>query len=128
MAFDSVGPSGMKWTMDAYPEPGGVQLGPTPVEALVGSLAACTAMDVVSILKKKRQEVESYRLEVEYTRGPEGEWPRPILQATVRHIVKGNVDREALARAIELSDEKYCTVAATLRSGPKIVSEWSVEA
>ena len=116
MVFEAIPPAGKPFTMDAYPEDGVESQGPTPVEALLSSLAACTAMDVIAILKKKKQRVTAYRIEVEGERGPENVYPRPFLTLTVRHIVKGeNVDPGAVKRAVELSDEKYCTVMATLR-------------
>lgn len=128
MAFEALPPSGNKFTMDAISEVGGENKGPTPVEALVASVAACSAMDVVSILQKKKQKVEAYRIEVEWKRGEEGVYPRPILTMVVRHIVKGeNLDPIAVARAVELSDTKYCTVIATLRAGPAVTSEYVIE-
>lgn len=126
MAFVAEGPSGAQFTMDSYPESGGSNRGPTPVEALVSSLAACTGMDVISILHKKKQRVDSYRIEVEYERDDPGTWPRPIKKFVVKHIVEGEVDPDALKRAVELSDEKYCTVASTLRGVPEIESVWTV--
>ena len=69
MAFEADPPSGNRFVMDAYPESGGEGKGPTPLEAFMSSLAACTAMDVISILRKKRQDVTSYRIEVDGVRG-----------------------------------------------------------
>lgn len=127
MVFDAEVPSGSGFTMDAYPEEGHQTKGPTPVEALLSSIAACSAMDVVNLLEKKRQKVESYRVEVEGDRVPPGTFPRPFLSIRVKHIVKGDVDPEAMARAIELTDEKYCSVIATLRQAPKVESVWEIE-
>ncbi len=128
MAFEATPPSGVKFVMDAHPESGGNNLGPTPLEAMLASMAACSAMDVISILRKKKQNVTSYRVEVEGERGPEGEYPRPYLSLRVRHIVKGeNLDPAAVARAVELSDTKYCTVISTLRAAPKVESVWEIE-
>jgi putative redox protein len=128
MVFEADTPTGNKFVMDAYPEEGASNQGPTPLEALQSSLAACTAMDVISILHKKKQSVTSYRLEVEGERGPEDVYPRPFLSLTVRHIIKGkNLDPAAVKRAVELSDEKYCTVMATLRHGPTVKAEWRIE-
>lgn len=128
MAFEAFPPSGNAFTMDAIPEVGGQNLGPTPVEALCASVADCSAMDVISILAKKKQEVTAYRIEVEWTRGPDGVFPRPVTSMVVRHVVEGpNLDPVAVARAVELSDEKYCTVISTLRTTPKIVSEFVIE-
>lgn len=128
LAFEASPPSGNRFTMDAIPEVGGENRGPTPVEALMASLAACTAMDVLSILRKKKQVVTGYHVEVEGHRAPEGEWPRPFRSMIVRHIVRGEgLDPAAVERAVELSDSKYCTVLATLRQSPAVVSEWRIE-
>lgn len=129
MVFGAEVPSGSGFTMDAYPEVEGQPTkGPTPVEALLSSIAACSAMDVVNILEKKRQKIDSYRVEVEGERVPVGEWPRPFLSITVKHIVKGeNIDPDAVARAVELTDEKYCSVIATLRQAPRVESVWEIE-
>lgn len=114
--------------MDASPEVGGKSLGPSPVEALLASIAACSGMDVISILLKKRQKVSAYRIEIEGKRNPPGAWPRPFLSITVRHIVSGEeLDPAAVQRAVELSDATYCTVIATIRSAPPISSEWRIE-
>ncbi len=113
--------------MDAQADHGGAGRGPTPVEALVASAAACSAMDVVSILTKKKQKLLSYRLEVEWDRGPEGEYPRPITDIRIRHILAGeSLDENAVERAVQLSDEKYCTVVATLRRETQVSSSWEM--
>jgi len=128
MAFEATGDSGRSFTMDAYPEAGGHNSGPTPVEALLGSIAACSAMDVVSILKKKKQIVTSYRIEVNGERTIEGEWPRPFKSITIKHIVSGeNLDEVAVARSVQLSDEKYCTVVASLRAVPEITTTYEIK-
>lgn len=128
MAFEADPPSGNRFILDAHPDFGGQNLGPSPVEALLASIAACSAMDVLSILQKKKQDVTAYRIEVEGDRIAPGEWPRPFTAIRVRHIVSGNnVDPAAVERAVQLSDEKYCSVMATVREGAQIQSEWTIE-
>jgi len=98
------------------------------MEALLCSLAACTAMDVVLILEKKRQKVTRYRLEIVGERPPKGTYPRPFVTIKVKHLLTGeNLDPMAVARAIELSDKKYCSVSMTLRAGVAMTSEWSID-
>ena len=78
-------------------------------------------MDVVSILKKKRQHVSDYRIEVTGQRRED--LPRSYIELHVKHILRGrSISERAVASAIELSDTKYCSVAATLRGSAKIVS------
>jgi putative redox protein len=97
----------------------------TPVELLLVALGGCTAVDVISILKKKREQVTDYRVEVRGTRR-EGH-PRAFTRMEVRHVVRGRgVSEKAVASAIELSETKYCSVAATLRPGVEIVTTYEI--
>jgi len=125
--FEAHPPTGNTFVMDAYPESGGQNLGPTPMEAFIASGAACSAMDVIHILEKKRQKVVSYTIEVDGDRTPEGEYPRPYINLRFKHIVEGeDIDQAAVEQAVKLSDEKYCSVIATLRAAPKIESVYEV--
>lgn len=84
--------------------------GPTPIDALVASLAGCTAMDVASILRKKRQSARTYDVVVEGDRAEEH--PRVFTAIRIEHRVSGAVEPEALRRSIELSATTYCPVSA----------------
>lgn len=98
---------------------------PTPVEMLLVSVAACTAADVISILIKKRQDVTDYKVEITGDRAEEH--PRKFLRFHVNHIVHGrNVSEQAVARAVELSDTKYCSVAATVRPTAEITTSFEI--
>ena len=97
----------------------------TPMELLLVALGSCTGVDVVSILKKKRQEISAYRIEVTGER--RADFPRSYTRLLVKHIVSGRgVSKQAVASAIELSDKKYCSVAATLRGSAEIVSSYEI--
>jgi putative redox protein len=97
----------------------------TPMELLLLALGGCTGVDVISILKKKRQRVTGYHVEVRGQRREEH--PRAYTRMEVRHVVRGRrVSEKALAQAIELSENKYCSVAATLRPTVEIVSSYVV--
>lgn len=127
-AFEAEVPSGARFVLDTHPDYGGQRLGPTPVEALLSSVAACSAIDVLDILRKKRQKVTSYRIEVDGDRAPIGTWPRPFTAIRVRHVLAGeDLDPQAVERAVELSDTKYCSVIMTLRAAPEVTSEWTIE-
>ena len=92
-----------------------IALGVRPMEALLAALGTCTAFDEVSILAKRRTPVESYRVELEGERAEEH--PRRYTRVRVRHLVSGEgITPESLERAVSLSHEKYCSVAATLNS------------
>jgi len=98
---------------------------PTPMEMLLVSVAACTAADVVSILEKKRQNVSDYRIEISGERREER--PQAFVKFHIRHIVYGrDVSEHAVAHAIELSDTKYCSVAATVRPTAEITTSFEI--
>jgi len=95
------------------------------MELLLLALGGCTGVDVIDILKKKRQHVTDYRIEVHGDRREE--FPRAYTKFYVKHIVSGRgVSEKAVARAIELSDQKYCSVAATLRGTAEIVTSYEI--
>ena len=84
------------------------------MEMLLVSVAGCTAADVVSILQKKRQDVTDYKVLISGTR--KEEHPRAFIKFSVHHIVHGRERfRKGRGDAVQLSDEKYCSVAATVR-------------
>lgn len=113
MEFDVLGGSGHHITLDAAEHGGGHDRGFRPMEMLLVGLAGCTAMDVISILRKKRQHVTGYDVQVRGERAEDH--PMVYKDITVEHIITGHgVDPSAVARAIELSETKYCGAGATL--------------
>jgi putative redox protein len=99
--------------------------GATPMELLAVSLAGCTSMDVVSILVKMRQPLESFRVEV---RGEKAEeHPKRFLSLEIVYYIAGAVDEKKVQRAIALSETKYCSVEATLRPAVAITSRYVLE-
>jgi putative redox protein len=98
---------------------------PSPVELLLVALGSCTATDVASILKKKRQHVTSYVVEISGER--RADYPRSFTSMKVHHIITGHsISPTAVAHAIELSDTKYCSVADTLRPKVEIQSTFEI--
>lgn len=98
---------------------------PSPVELLLVALGSCTATDVANILAKKRQDVTSYTVEVSGQR--RDEYPRSYTSMKVHHILTGrSISAKAVAHAIELSETKYCSVAATLRPTVEIQSSFEI--
>jgi putative redox protein len=90
--------------------------GARPSELLGAALGGCTGMDVISILRKKRQEVTAYEIRV--TSLGVDEHPHNFVRFDVTHVVDGpDIDAEAVRRAIELSATRYCSVGSTLSSG-----------
>jgi putative redox protein len=97
----------------------------TPMELLLIALGSCTGVDVISILKKKRQHVTDYRIEVSGERREE--FPRSYTRLHVKHIVRGRgISAQAVSSAIELSETKYCSVAATLHGSAEIVMSYEI--
>lgn len=113
MAFIAEAGSGHTVMLDAAEHGGGHDLGFRPMELLLVGLSGCTAMDVISILRKKRQEVTAYEVRVRGERAEDH--PMVFTEITVEHIVTGHqVSPEAVARAIELSETRYCGAGAML--------------
>lgn len=120
--FIGTSPSGHAVILDTK---GDNKIAPSPVEMLLIAMAACTASDVISVLKKKRQDVSEYYVEVTGERAEEH--PRKFVKMHVHHIVHGHsVSEKAVADAIKLSDEKYCSVAATVRPTTEISTSYEI--
>ena len=113
MIFTGTTNSGFSVPLDALPEAGGVQGGFDPLGLMVVSLGGCTAMDVISILQKKKQDVKDFQVKVHAERADEH--PKVFTRATIEYLVTGkNVDAAAVLRAIGLSAEQYCPAQAML--------------
>ncbi|HXF68400.1 MAG TPA: OsmC family protein, partial [Thermoflexus sp.] len=95
------------------------------MELVLAALAGCTAMDVLAILRKKRQPLEGFAMEIRGERAPEH--PKVYTDIDLLYIVKGNVDPQAVVRAIELSATKYCSVGAMLRKTARIRYRYRIE-
>lgn len=113
MSFDGSAGSGFHLPLGTKPESGGDNDGFRPLELLLVGLAGCTAMDVISILQKKRQDVT--RFEVSVTGERADDHPMVFKTIEVEYIIAGNdVQRDVVERAVELSETKYCSASAML--------------
>jgi putative redox protein len=100
--------------------------GPTPMDVILAALGGCTGMDVIGILRKKRQEITGYEVEVIGERRM-NEHPKLYTKVEIVHRVRGrNVNPAAVEEAIRLSDTKYCSVHAMLHHGVPITSRWEI--
>ncbi|WP_298981300.1 OsmC family protein [Caldilinea sp.] len=125
MEFEGTADSGHTLTLDAAPEVGGANKGFRPMELMALSLAGCTAMDVISILRKKRQEVTGFEVQVHAERAKEH--PHVFTDIQVTYVVRGrNIDPAAVERAIQLSEEKYCPAQAMLRKAAPIALKYEI--
>lgn len=112
--------------IDANLESGGDQTGPTPARLLLMAVAACTSMDVVSILKKSREKLTGLSV---LSRGVQTtDYPKYFTEIHLRYILRGQkLDRSKVERAIKLSEEKYCTVGLTVSGKAKIFTEYEIK-
>ncbi|MCX8062742.1 MAG: OsmC family protein [Anaerolineales bacterium] len=114
LSFEGKAESGFTVPLGTSPDVGGDNDGFRPMELMALSLAGCTAMDVISILSKKRQAVSDFRVEVKTERA--AEHPKVFTHATIEYHVTGRgIQEEAVVRAIELSATRYCPAQAMLK-------------
>jgi putative redox protein len=107
MVFVGTSASGVPVQMDADSSFGGTNNGVRPMEMIALGLAGCAAMDVLSILQKKRQQVTKFEVQVDAPRSPE--YPKVFTSALITYILTGkNIEESAVLRSIELSVTKYC--------------------
>ncbi|MFT7334830.1 MAG: putative redox protein [Porticoccaceae bacterium] len=99
--------------VDNRSEFGGDDLGASPMELVLMGVAGCSAIDMISILKKQRQEISSFQAKVEGDRVQVGE-AKPFKDIHVVFYLEGPINEEKAARAAQLSFEKYCSVSKTL--------------
>jgi putative redox protein len=125
MHFVGSGENPVSVDLDALPAVGGESKGFRPKELLLTGLAGCTAMDVLSILRKMRCEPEAFRVEVvaEETE----EHPRVFTSFHIRYIIRGDVPVDKLEKAIELSQERYCGVTSMYRQFAEVSHEYVIE-
>jgi len=114
------------WTMmDTKASVGGNEGASFPMELLLISLGGCTGMDVLSILEKMKQPVEDFRIELEGERSEEH--PKVYTNIRLLYVVKGDVEPRKLERAIELSQERYCSISVMLRKSADIKTSYRIE-
>jgi putative redox protein len=125
MQFEGRASSGHTLTMDAEEVLGGQNKGFRPMELLLVGFGGCTGMDVISILRKKRQNIAGLELNVKGERAETH--PHVYTEVHIEYVVKGKgVESQAVERAISLSLEKYCSVGATLAKTGKISSSYRI--
>lgn len=116
--------SGNTFLLDSSAAVGGKNRGARPLQLLLIGLAGCTAMDVLSILQRKREPVKDLQVTVS---GEQAEsHPRVFTSLHIEYIVTGNVSEKAVERAIALSENTYCPAQAMLRSGTPITSSYRI--
>lgn len=125
MAFAATSESGHTLVMDASPDQEGDNQGPRPMELLLLSLGGCTGMDVISFLRKKRVTVDELKIAIEAERRKEH--PQVFTKVTLDYQIKGkNLKESDVKWAVELSQEKYCSVIGMLKKTVPITCRWSI--
>jgi uncharacterized OsmC-like protein len=119
MRFEASGSNGWKLQFDADPSIGGTDRGARPMEALLMSLAACSAIDVVMILEKMRQEIEDFDIKIEAEREAVGD-AKVYKKIIMTFVLTGQIEVKKLKRAIALSVEKYCSVSRMIEAVAEI--------
>ena len=126
VAFVGESGSGHAMVIDGAPAAGGRNIGPRPLEAMLIGLGACSAFDVVTILRKARQSVTDCRVELEAERADTV--PAVFTRIRMVFVVSGTELREsAVRRAVNLSAEKYCSATAMLRTSVEITHGYRIE-
>ena len=125
LQFEAVGAtSRTSFVMDAPEDAGGSSEGVRPTEALLAAVAGCSGMDIILMLRKMKQDVTGLTINVTGVRGED--YPRPVESATVEYIVRGHqISETSVARAVKLSETKYCGVMASLKA--QITTSYVIE-
>ncbi len=127
MTFVAQSPSGHALVLDGPPELGGHNLGPRPMELLLMGMGGCTAIDVVNILRKSRQEVRGCEVQIEAERADSD--PKVFTAIQVHFILTGvELNPKHVERAIQLSAEKYCSASIMLGQTAKIIHTSEIRA
>lgn len=125
MQFVATADSGHAVIMDAPPSVGGNNSGAKPSELVLMAFGGCSGMDVISILRKKKQEVTD--LEISVNGEVTEKHPHVFTEMHIEYIVTGkNISEDAVKRAVELSLERYCLVGITLSKGVKITHSYKI--
>ena len=123
--FDGLSAFGLPISMDGTKKSGGTEKGYKPTELVMFGLAGCSGIDIVTILEKMRQKLTGLDIEVKATQPDE--YPKPFNKIEVKYILRGQgLDPQKVAQAIELSEEKYCSVSLTLKGVAHIKSSFEI--
>ena len=123
--MEAVNENGNTIHMDASPDIGGGDHGMRPMQVLLSALGACGTIDVINILKKQRQPLEDIKVIITGERLA-GATPSPFIAANIHFRIFGKCDRDKVEKAVSLSVEKYCSVAATIEKTTKVTHSFEI--
>lgn len=125
MQFVGTGDSEHAVVMDAHASVGGNNTGPRPMELLLMAFGGCSGMDVISILRKKKQDVSKFEINVEGEMATD--YPKMYTAIHIEYVITGkDISENAVKRAIDLSLGRYCSVGATLGKAAKITHSYKI--
>ena len=125
MTFQATANSGFTLQIGASPSVGGDDDGPRPMELLLMGLGGCTGMDVISILRKKRQDITDFEVQLHADRAEDH--PHVFTRITINYVIRGRgVNPKAVERAIELSETKYCPAQAMMAKAAPIEHTYEI--
>lgn len=126
LSFTGTADSGFDVPLGVPADHGGEDDGTSPMELVLIALGGCTGMDVISILKKKQQDVTRFEIALHGDRATDH--PKVYTDITIEYIVTGhNIDPEAVKRAVELSEGKYCSVNGMLKKSVNVQTKCTVK-
>ena len=126
MSFVGTAEEGHSLTMDADPESGGEGRGFRPITLALVGLGGCAGMDIVWILKRQRQELTALEMNITGTKRKKD--PRYYENVQIKYVIRGrNLSESAVKRAIELSEQKYCSMRGMFRPEVKVTSNYRIE-
>lgn len=124
--MEATNKDGAVLSMDGSPAVGGVNAGMRPMQALLSSLGGCSGIDVIDILKKQKQDLQNFSIEIN---GQREDKPAPSVftDIHVHFTLSGNLDESKVKRAVDLSMTRYCSVARILEKTAKISYSFTIE-
>lgn len=123
--FLATNQAGNEVHLDVAPEEGGTGQGTGPMQILIMALGGCSGIDIVSILKKGRQDLQGFDVEIDYERAQD-QTPALFTRIHAHYILTGNLDPDKVRRAVDLSMNKYCSVAKIIEKTAQITASFSV--
>ncbi len=124
MQFVANADSGHAVVMDASGDVGGKDSGARPMELLVLGLGGCTGMDVVSILRKMKQDVKGFEIEIDADRAKT--YPKVYTRVHIVYKIWGDISEDKLKKAIELSQDTYCSASAMFKETAEVTYEYKI--
>lgn len=125
--FEAMGAAGVPVHIDANADIGGNNAGARPMEMVLMGLGGCSAIDIILILQKQKQEITDFRIHIDGEREPNAV-PSVFTNIRVHYALSGNLDEQKVKRAIDLSTDKYCSVSAILNKTASISYTFSINA